>query len=341
MALEYRDRVSDTTTTTGTGSFTPAGSAATGFRTIAAAHTSGATVRYVCETSDKSEWEVGQGVWNGTTLTRATIYASSNSGNAVNFSSGTKTLMTAPIAADIGIDYGWPGFGLSSAATYEVQSFTLAAGANDVYTVPAGKRAFVSNVLISQTTGGALTIIPQLKASGSYYRLSTSQSLSSSATATTATIGVNNSYAPLYVFEAGESFALNSTGVATGLAYIVEFPDTDPLKSAKVLAAAGGGDRTIYTAPSNGAAILDNAFRFISQPGAFHITNGTGSGISVTPKLTSGSTTLSLTAQTGPANSKGTIAPFPTQLKSGDVVIATPASDLTGGLVWVNLVERP
>lgn len=103
MALEYRDRVRDQTTTTGTGTFTVAGSAPTGYRTITSAFTDGATVRYTAFTQDLTEWEVGQGVWtaSGTTLTRATIYASSNAGAAVNFSAGTKLLLIGPVVQDV------------------------------------------------------------------------------------------------------------------------------------------------------------------------------------------------------------------------------------------------
>lgn len=93
MALEFRDRTADTTTTTGTGTLTLLGAAPTGFRAFSAAgHTSGCTVRYSIVSADRSEWEVGEGVWtsSGNTLTRDTVYASSNANALVNFSAGTK-----------------------------------------------------------------------------------------------------------------------------------------------------------------------------------------------------------------------------------------------------------
>lgn len=103
MTIEREDRVKDQTTTTGTGTVTISGTAPTGYRTITSAHTTGATVRYTIVTSDLSEWEVGQGVWtsSGSTLTRGTVYASSNSGALVDFSTGTKVVFTGPVAADI------------------------------------------------------------------------------------------------------------------------------------------------------------------------------------------------------------------------------------------------
>lgn len=95
------DRVKDTTTTTGTGALTLANSAPTGFQTFASAFGSSSTAVFYCISSASStEWEVGQGTFNGTTgLTRDSVLASSNSGSAVNLSSGTKDVFcTAPAA---------------------------------------------------------------------------------------------------------------------------------------------------------------------------------------------------------------------------------------------------
>lgn len=109
MALERKDRIKDQTTSTGTGTINLDATAPTGFRTFVAAVTSGATVRYLIESSDSSEWEVGEGVFtDGTpdTLTRVTVYASSNSNNLVSFSAGTKTVSLIFSAADMkGLDF--------------------------------------------------------------------------------------------------------------------------------------------------------------------------------------------------------------------------------------------
>lgn len=103
MAIERKDRVSDTTTTTGTGTVTLSGTAPDGYRAITDAHTTGATVRYAISLG--AEWEVGEGVFttSGNTLTRATVLASSNAGSLVNFSAGTKTVITTLTAAEIDV----------------------------------------------------------------------------------------------------------------------------------------------------------------------------------------------------------------------------------------------
>ncbi len=102
MALEFRDRVADTTATTGFGTVTLAGSAPAGYRDFTA-HTTGATVRYAIASGDNSEWEVGEGVWtsSGATLSRVTVYASSNAGSLVDFSAGTKTVTEVMVAANL------------------------------------------------------------------------------------------------------------------------------------------------------------------------------------------------------------------------------------------------
>ena len=92
MALVVKDRVNETSTTTGTGTFTLAG-AVTGFQTFSAIG-NGNTTYYTIVLQGGSEWEVGLGTYtsSGTTLSRDTILSSSNSNNAVNFSAGTKNV---------------------------------------------------------------------------------------------------------------------------------------------------------------------------------------------------------------------------------------------------------
>lgn len=101
MAIERKDRVKDTTTTTGTGTVTLTGTAPSGYRSVSAAHTDGATVRYAI--SAGAEWEVGEGIYtaSGTTLSRASVLASSNAGALVNFSAGTKDVITTLTAGEV------------------------------------------------------------------------------------------------------------------------------------------------------------------------------------------------------------------------------------------------
>jgi len=90
MALVVKDRVRETTTTTGTGTIT-LGGAATGFQSFSVIGNANTTF-YTIQLANTNEWEVGIGTYtlSGTTLSRDTILESSNGGSAVNFSAGSK-----------------------------------------------------------------------------------------------------------------------------------------------------------------------------------------------------------------------------------------------------------
>ena len=90
MATVVDDRVQETTTTTGTGTFTLAG-AKTGFQSFANIG-DGNDTYYCC--TDGNDYEVGIGTYtaSGTTLTRTTILDSTNGGSAVNWSAGSRDI---------------------------------------------------------------------------------------------------------------------------------------------------------------------------------------------------------------------------------------------------------
>jgi hypothetical protein len=87
MALVVKDRVQETSTTTGTGSLTLLG-AVTGFQTFSSAIGNTNTTYYTIQNG--AEWEVGVGTVSAGALSRDTVLESSNSGSLVNFSAGTK-----------------------------------------------------------------------------------------------------------------------------------------------------------------------------------------------------------------------------------------------------------
>ena len=92
MALVLPDRVKETATTAGTGTFTLAGAVAK-FQSFSAVG-NGNTTYYCIQHETENEFEVGLGTYtaSGTTLSRDTILTSTNSNNAVNFSAGDKTV---------------------------------------------------------------------------------------------------------------------------------------------------------------------------------------------------------------------------------------------------------
>jgi len=102
MALVVKDRVQETSTTTGTGSLTLLG-AVTGFQTFSSAIGNTNTTYYTIQNG--AEWEVGVGTVSAGALSRDTVLESSNSGSLVDFSAGTKFVFcTYPAEKSVDIE---------------------------------------------------------------------------------------------------------------------------------------------------------------------------------------------------------------------------------------------
>ena len=87
------DRVAETTTTTGTGTYSLLGASLAHQSFVAGAGTA-SVVRYCAY--DGTDWEIGEGTVTDLatdTLTRTTIYSSSNAGSAVNWTAGTRDIV--------------------------------------------------------------------------------------------------------------------------------------------------------------------------------------------------------------------------------------------------------
>jgi hypothetical protein len=110
MALVVADRVQQTGTANTTVSFTLSGSV-TGFQSFAVVGNGNTT--YYSSTDASGNWEVGLGTYSttGPTLTRTTVYSSSNSNSAVTFSGTVNVFITYPaiVASNAGAGnaYGW------------------------------------------------------------------------------------------------------------------------------------------------------------------------------------------------------------------------------------------
>jgi hypothetical protein len=107
MALVLKDRVKVTATTTGTGTIT-LGAAPAGYQNFSTIGT-GNTTYYTIALQSGNEWEVGIGTVTDTagtfTLSRTTVFESSNAGSLVNFSAGTKDVfVTYPAERAVYLD---------------------------------------------------------------------------------------------------------------------------------------------------------------------------------------------------------------------------------------------
>jgi hypothetical protein len=137
MALILNDRVSETTVTTGTGSFTLAG-ALTDFQSFNSGIGVGNTTYYSCVNPNTGEWEVGIGTLSGTTtLVRTTIldnYLGTTA--AVSFTAGTKLIFcTYPASRSVNLD-----------ATGVLALYTQGAAAGSGTILPQSIAQFLTNL---------------------------------------------------------------------------------------------------------------------------------------------------------------------------------------------------
>ncbi|NBS69622.1 hypothetical protein EBT31_12020, partial [bacterium] len=105
MALVLKDRVKETTTTTGTADFT-LGGASTGFQSFSVIG-NGNTTYYAAVDPTTGDWEVGVGTYSttGPTLTRDSVLESSNAGSKVVFAAGSKDVFcTYPAERSVNLD---------------------------------------------------------------------------------------------------------------------------------------------------------------------------------------------------------------------------------------------
>ena len=151
MAFALNDRVKETSTTTGTGTFDLAG-AETGFESFVSGVGNGNSTYYAISNDGTAEFEVGIGtVTDATpdTLSRTTIISSSNSDSLVDFSAGTKTVFcTLPASRT-------PSAGMTAQTFVNTHNSTI----SDDQTLDSGVLAGPVSITGTQVVTGTLVII--------------------------------------------------------------------------------------------------------------------------------------------------------------------------------------
>ena len=154
MALVFKDRVKETTATTGTGTVTLAG-ASDGFQSFSVIGDANTT--YYTLVSG-SEWEVGIGTYtsSGTTLSRDTVLESSNAGSKITLAGTSDVFCTYPAEKAVVQDSNNTGVAPQMGATNGIFVNNGTVGAN--YSVPTGYNAMSAGpVTIS---GGVSVTVP-------------------------------------------------------------------------------------------------------------------------------------------------------------------------------------
>jgi surfactin synthase thioesterase subunit len=162
MALVVNDRVKETSTTTGTGSFTLAG-AVTGFETFSSAIGNTNTTYYAIVNTTDGEFEVGLGTVGAGTLSRDTIISSSNSDAAVDFAAGTKNVFcTLPASKSVILDSSGNIVANNGSNLTNLDADNLASGtlpdARFPATLPAVSGANLTNLDASDLASGTVPI---------------------------------------------------------------------------------------------------------------------------------------------------------------------------------------
>ena len=172
MALVLANRVQESATANTTVSFTLTG-AVTGFQSFAVIGNTNTT--YYSATDTTGQWEVGLGTYSttGPTLTRTTIYASSNSGSAVTFSGVVSVFVTYPSGKSVNLDTSGNVSALGTVASgtwqgstvgvaYGGTGVTASSGANSVVLRDANQNIAVNSVTqaraIVTSAGGTTTL---------------------------------------------------------------------------------------------------------------------------------------------------------------------------------------
>jgi len=154
MAFVVKDRVKETTNTTGTGTLTLAG-ASEGFQTFAAIG-DGNTTYYAIVSG--TSWEVGLGTYtaSGTTLSRDTVLESSNAGSKITLSGVSDVFCTYPAEKSVHID----DVGTATASQMSASNgiFVNNATVSSNYSIPSGYNGLTAGPVT--VNGGVSVTVP-------------------------------------------------------------------------------------------------------------------------------------------------------------------------------------
>jgi hypothetical protein len=234
----------------------------------------------------------------------------------------------------VGSSLGFPA--LTGASYPSIHGLAMASGTTDIYTVGVGKRLFVAMVMYQNASGSGITFSVNAKISGTYYRITNDTTLST---------GNLNASNPYFVFEAGESIAITTTG-SGGSVYVygVLYDSSVPFYSPRLTTLASG-DNTLYTAQAGITALPLSPFGFLTVGGHTFYSNASGGVRNVqwyqVPSGSSVGTSTQILFTTGVNNNAINNFARYTNLGPGDsIVINTNAATATQ-FAWMTIMERP
>ncbi len=220
---------------------------------------------------------------------------------------------------------------------------SASSGDVDLYTVPANRRALLLGWV---ETCNLCTVSAYLKTkiSGSYYRLTASQSVTGAGSDMASFVDL-----PPRLLNAGETASINMdvTGLSVWL-HVVEFDAVSPLRSV-TLTSVSAGDNTLYTVPAGKTfevlPFFGSSSGTLSFRSRLFYSNATGATRSLfvyaVPNGGSRSGNNSLGGSL--SVSSGTIwvsVPIYGSLAPGDFIDVNVDSSAAGQMAWMNIIEH-
>lgn len=241
MALVLANRVQQTGTANTTVSFTLTGSV-TGFQSFAVIGNGNTT--FYSATDVSGNWEVGLGTYSttGPTLTRTTIYASSNAGSAVTFSGTVTVFVTYPSGRSVNLNESGnvSALGTISSGTWQGSTVGVAYGGTGV-TSSSGANSVVlrdanQNITINRLNQSSNTV---------------------TAAGTTTTLTAASAYSQILNGTGGQTFKLPDATTLTNTA-VFQF-NNNATGTLTITDNAGATIGTITTGGAAEIALLSNA----------------------------------------------------------------------------------
>lgn len=236
MALVLANRVQESGTANTTVSFTLTGAAA-GFQSFAVIGNTNTT--YYSATDPAGNWEVGLGTYSttGPTLTRTTIYASSNSGNAVTFPGTVTVFVTYPSGRSVNLDGSGNVSALGTVASGTWQGSTIAVA--------------YGGTGVTSSSGANSVVLRDANANVTVNRVNQANTITTAAGGTTL-LTAASSYIHTLVGTGGQTYALpDATTLTTGVAFVFNNIATGNLTitdyaSATIGTIASGGAGAVF-----------------------------------------------------------------------------------------------
>jgi hypothetical protein len=237
MALVVKDRVQETSTTSGTGTLTLAGAVA-GFQTFSGSIGNGNTTFYTIYDNVAQVWEVGIGTVGAGTLARTTVLSNSSGGTSPLTLAGNSSSVFCTYPAEKSVNLNALGnvspLGTISSGTWQGSTIGVAYGGTGV-TTSSG-----ANSVVLRDADQNITV----------NRVNQANTNTTAAGGTTA-LTTSSSYIQSLIGTGGQTYTLpDATTITTGVAFVFNNLATGTLTIQDYAAA------TIGTIPSGGAGAV-------------------------------------------------------------------------------------